>query len=60
MIEGAMPTLYTFAFLHLTLPGPWQVFILCVHKELIYKYSLSASGDAAEIRFRWYIPGGLD
>ena len=55
-----MPTLYTFAFLHLTLPGPWQVFILCVHKELIYKYSLSASGDAAEIRFRWYIPGGLD
>lgn len=60
MIEGAMPTLYTFAFLHLTLPGPWKVFILCVHKELIYKYSLSASGDAAEIRFRWYIPGGLD
>ena len=60
MIEGAMPTLYTFEFLHLKLPGPWKVFILFVHKELIYKYSLSASGDAAEIRFRWYIPGGLD
>lgn len=60
MIERAMPTLYTSAFPHLMLPGPWKVFNVCVHKELIYKYSLSASGDATEIRFRWYIPGRHD
>ena len=51
MIEGAMPTLYTFAFPHLMLPGPWKVFNVCVHKKVICKYSLSVSGDAAEIRF---------
>lgn len=60
MIEGTMPALFTFAFPQLTLPSPWKVLNVCVHKELIYTCSLSAPSDAAETRFRWYSPGRHD